>query len=164
MSSETESASRRLNVAAALSGVLFGAGLVVSGMTLPTKVVGFLDAFGGAWDPSLALVMVGAIGVHAVVHRVFSGRPSPLWATRWSLPTRRDLDARLLLGAALFGLGWGIGGYCPGPGLVSLAGGALSSAVFVGTMLLGMWGTALVEDRTARRAAASLDAGAAPRV
>jgi uncharacterized membrane protein YedE/YeeE len=163
VSAVAASSNGRQHVAALVSGLLFGAKLVVSGMTLPTKVIGFLDAFGGAWDPSLALVMVGAIAVHAVVHRVMHGRPSPLWAERWSLPTRRDVDARLVLGAALFGLGWGAGGFCPGPALVSLASGAVSSVVFVGTMLLAMWATAEAEERVARQAAARVEQGTTPR-
>lgn len=162
MSAVTTPSGGRQQVTALVSGLLFGAGLVVSGMTLPTKVIGFLDVFSGAWDPSLALVMVGAIAVHAVVHRVMHGRPSPLWAERWSLPTRRDLDARLVLGAALFGLGWGAGGFCPGPALVSVASGAVSSLVFVGTMLLAMWGTAQVEERAARRAVENVQQRAQP--
>src|SRR6185295_7370618 len=99
-------------------------GLAVSGMTRPSKVVGFLDVF-GAWDASLAFVMVGAIGVHAVLQRVIARRGSPLFEDRFHLPTRRDVDARLLAGAAVFGVGWGLGGFCPGPGLVAAASGAV---------------------------------------
>lgn len=137
--------SRKNELVSLATGTLFGAGLVVSGMTLPSKVIGFLDVLGGAWDPSLALVMGGAIAVHAVVYRLIQGRPSPLLAERWSLPTRKDIDSRLLFGAALFGIGWGIGGFCPGPGLVSLVSGSLSSIVFVAAMLLAMLGTAKLE-------------------
>lgn len=135
----------RVLLPALVSGVLFGAGLVVSGMTLPDKVVGFLDMFGGSWDPSLALVMAAAIAVHAAAYRWIKGRPSPLWAERWSLPTRRDIDGRLLLGAALFGAGWGLGGFCPGPGLLSLTGGGVSGIVFVLAMLGSMVGVGRVE-------------------
>lgn len=119
---------------ALVCGSLFGAGLVVSGMTQPAKVIGFLDVT-GAWDPSLAFVMAGAIAVYApVYHRVFRPRlqldmPSPL-------PTR--IDARLLLGAAIFGIGWGIGGFCPGPAITSLGAGAVPALVVVGAMLAGM--------------------------
>jgi hypothetical protein len=115
-------------------------------MTLPDKVIGFLDVFGGSWDPSLALVMVGAIVVHSIVYHRVKKRPSPLLASSWSLPSRRDIDGKLLLGAALFGLGWGLGGYCPGPGVVSLTGGAVSSIVFVSVMLGAMAITARVEE------------------
>lgn len=139
------STSSRQNAAALLAGVLFGVGLVLSGMTLPAKVISFLDFLGGAWDPSLALVMVSAIGIHTAVYHRIKGRASPLFAAKWSLPTRRDIDLRLVGGAALFGLGWGLGGYCPGPGVVSLVAGASSSIVFVGSMLIAMAITARVE-------------------
>ena len=127
--------------AALLAAVLFGVGLVLSGMTSPAKVLGFLDVF-GAWDPSLALVMVGAIGVHAVFYRFVRRRTAPLFATRFSVPERKDLDAPLVVGAALFGIGWGLSGICPGPGLVVLAGGVVDGAVpllaFFGALLAGM--------------------------
>lgn len=139
--------SRKGTLAALITGMVFGAGLVISGMTLPSKVIGFLDMFGGAWDPSLGLVMAGAIGVHALAYRLIRGRASPLWAERWSLPNRKDIDGRLLLGAALFGVGWGLGGFCPGPGIVSLVGGAVSSLVFVVSMLASMALTAKLEVR-----------------
>lgn len=142
---------RKREAAAVLSGLLFGAGLVVAGMTLPTKVIGFLDVFDGSWDPTLGLVMGGAIAVHSVVYRWVKGRRTPLLADGWSLPTRRDIDGRLLLGAALFGVGWGLGGFCPGPALVSLAGGALSSVVFVASMVLAMAATARLEAHLAAR-------------
>ena len=135
----------RRDAAALAAGALFGTGLVVSGMTLPDKVIGFLDPFGGRWDPSLALVMAGAIAVHTIVYHAVKRRPSPLLASSWSLPSRRDIDGKLLLGAALFGVGWGLGGYCPGPGVVSLVDGAASSIVFVGVMLAAMALTARVE-------------------
>lgn len=101
------------NVAAFGTGALFAVGLAVSGMTKPSKVIGFLD-IAGAWDASLAFVMVGAIAVHFVAHRVVMRRPSPLFDEEFHLPTRKDLDVRLILGAALFGVGWGLGGFCPG--------------------------------------------------
>lgn len=118
------------------SGVLFALGLGVSGMTKPAKVIGFLDPL-GAWDASLAFVMAGAIGVHLVAQRWITKRASPLFERRFHLPTRKDIDARLVLGAALFGLGWGLGGFCPGPGLVSAAGGGGSALVFVVGMTAG---------------------------
>lgn len=118
------------------AGVLFAVGLGISGMTKPSKVVGFLDPF-GAWDASLAFVMIGAIGVHLVAQRLITKRPSPLFDVRFHLPTRKDVDARLVLGAAIFGAGWGLGGFCPGPALVSAASGTLSALVFVGGMTVG---------------------------
>lgn len=125
------------SAAALLSGLLFGVGLGVSGMTLPSKVVGFLDVT-GAWDASLAFVMMGAIAVHALMYRLVRRRESPLFDGVFHVPTRRDLDGRLLLGAALFGVGWGLGGFCPGPALVSAASGAGTAILFVVTMLVGM--------------------------
>lgn len=129
------------------SGALFGAGLVVSGMTRPEKVLGFLDVF-GAWDASLLFVMLGAVAVHALAHRAIRGRPSPVLATTWSVPPRRSIDWKLLGGAALFGVGWGLGGYCPGPAVVSLGGGAASAFVFGVAMLAGMLATIGVERLT----------------
>lgn len=123
---------------ALLAGFIFGVGLIVSGMTQPAKVVGFLDILGG-WDPSLAFVMLGAIAVHFLAYRLVPRLPRPLWASRWTLPTRRDVDARLIVGAVLFGAGWGLGGYCPGPALTSVASGTMSALLFTGSMLLGMW-------------------------
>ena len=126
------------NLVALVSGLLFAMGLGVAGMTRPEKVVGFLDFF-GKWDPSLAMVMVGAIGVNAVAWQWARRRGRPVLAPTFQLPNRTDVDRRLLGGAALFGIGWGLGGYCPGPSLVSLATGTLPVAVFVATMLAGMW-------------------------
>lgn len=129
---------------ALLAGLLFGVGLVVGGMTVPANVIGFLDVTGD-WRPALMFVMVGAIAVHAIVYRWVKGRPSPLFAEKFALPTRRDLDARLLAGAAIFGVGWGLGGYCPGPGITALASGSAPAIVFVASMLGTMWLTAMVE-------------------
>jgi uncharacterized membrane protein YedE/YeeE len=130
--------------AALAAGLLFGAGLVIAGMTRPEKVIGFLDVFGD-WDPSLAFVMAGAIGVHAVVFRVIAKRPSPLFASGWSIPTRRDVDRRLVAGAFVFGIGWGLAGICPGPGVVSLATFAPSALVFLAAMVVAMAITDRVE-------------------
>ncbi|HTQ05514.1 MAG TPA: YeeE/YedE family protein [Polyangiaceae bacterium] len=116
------------------SGTLFGLGLLVSGMTRPAKVLAFLDPF-GAWDPSLAFVMAGAVGVYALAVR--SQPRAPLAAPLFSLAPAPRIDRRLLLGAATFGVGWGLAGYCPGPSLVSLATGGAGVFVFVAGMLLG---------------------------
>ncbi len=118
-------------------GLLFAAGLGISGMTSPEKVVSFLDVSGN-WDPSLALVMVGAIGVHLAMYRWIVNRPSPLMALHFGIPTRQDITPRLLLGAVMFGLGWGLGGYCPGPGLVGAGAGAGDALLFSGAMMVGM--------------------------
>lgn len=128
----------RAGLASALgAGALFGVGLAIAGMTKPAKVVGFLDLF-GAWDASLAFVMIGAIAVHLVAHRLITRRRSPLFDTRFHLPTRKEIDARLVLGAAIFGVGWALAGFCPGPGLVSAASGATGAIVFIVGMTIGM--------------------------
>jgi len=127
----------RANLAALLSGLLFGVGLGVSGMTRPEKVAGFLDVT-GRWDASLAFVMAGAIAVHTLLYRLVRRRPSPIFDEKFHVPTRRDLDGKLLFGAALFGVGWGLGGFCPGPALVSAAAGQGSALLFVAAMLAGM--------------------------
>lgn len=121
-----------------VSGLLFAIGLGISGMTRPVKVIGFLDFF-GAWDASLALVMVGAIAVYFVAYRISTGMRAPLFASKFGLPTLSDLDLKLILGAAIFGVGWGLGGFCPGPALTSLASGAAPILVFVVAMVLGMY-------------------------
>ncbi|MBX3228086.1 MAG: YeeE/YedE family protein [Labilithrix sp.] len=120
-----------------LTGGLFGVGLVVSGMTKPAKVLGFLDV-AGAWDASLALVMVGAIGVHAAAYQWLRRRGAPLFAPRFDLPSRTGLDAPLLAGAAIFGVGWGLGGFCPGPALTSAAAHAPGAVAFVAAMSAGI--------------------------
>lgn len=123
---------------AALAGGLFGAGLLLSGMTRPARVVGFLDVLGD-WDPSLAFVMVGAVAIYGLTYRKLRTRSHPWFDVRFHLPTRRDLDPQLIAGAAIFGVGWGLAGICPGPGLVAAASGAASTIGFVAAMLLGMY-------------------------
>lgn len=132
------SAGAKLVMVAGVVGVLFGVGLVLSGMTQAEKVISFLDVSSGAWDPSLIFVMIGAIGVHAALFRLIVRRPSPLFDASFHLPTRTDIDRRLIVGAALFGIGWGLGGICPGPGLVAAASFGSSMLLFVGGMLAGM--------------------------
>jgi uncharacterized membrane protein YedE/YeeE len=132
-----------------LCGVVFALGLGVSGMTRPEKVLAFLDV-GGRWDPSLALVMVGAIAVHATLRRAIVRRPAPLLAPAFALPARRDIDAALLVGAAIFGVGWGLAGLCPGPALTVLASGRLAAVVFVLAMLAGMRAARPLADALAR--------------
>ena len=118
-------------------GLLFGWGLLISGMTDPAKVIGFLD-LAGSWDPSLALVMGGAIAVGFFAFGAAKKRTSNFLGGALHLPTSRDLDKRLLLGALLFGAGWGLAGFCPGPGIVSRAAGQPKAMVFVVAMLAGM--------------------------
>jgi uncharacterized protein len=118
------------------SGALFAVGLAVSGMTVPANIVGFLDL--ARWQPALIFVMVGAIAVYAVAFRLIVRRPAPLFGPRFELPTRRDLSADLVLGAAAFGIGWGLAGYCGGPAIASLATGHVDVLVFVAAMVAGM--------------------------
>lgn len=119
-------------------GLLFAVGLGMSGMVKPEVVLAFLDIF-GAWDPSLAFVMAGAVLVHIPLHRWTMRQDGPVWGDGFRLPERTRLDGKLVLGAVLFGAGWGIAGICPGPALVDLAAGVTGLPVFVGAMLLGMF-------------------------
>lgn len=124
-----------------LVGFVFSVGLALSGMTLPQKVIGFLD-FTGDWDPSLAFVMGGAVLVYGVVFRYVLQMKQPVYAAKFSIPTRRDINWRLLAGAAIFGIGWGLGGFCPGPALASAAAGVagvLDIFAFVISMVAGMF-------------------------
>ena len=122
---------------AVLSGLLFGIGLLASGMTDPAKVKGFLDLF-GLWDPSLALVMGGAIAVGLIGFTLASRRTNSWSGKPIDLPKSTVVDWRLVLGGILFGVGWGIAGYCPGPGIVAASAGSLAAGVFVVAMLAGM--------------------------
>jgi hypothetical protein len=119
------------------AGLLFGIGLIFSGMANPEKVQNFLDVF-GTWDPSLAFVMGGAILVTAPGFWFVRKRTTPFFHTTFHLPTRKDIDARLVTGAAVFGVGWGLGGLCPGPAMTSLPFAAPGVLVFVAAMLAGM--------------------------
>ena len=127
-------------------GLIFGAGLLISGMTEPEKVLGFLDIF-GAWDATLAFVMAGAVAVASAGFALARRRGAPLFAPGYLWPTRRDIDAPLVAGAILFGVGWGLVGICPGPALVNLAGLSLPIVVFVGAMVIGMLGYELLPVR-----------------
>lgn len=122
---------------ALLSGILFGAGLAISGMMDPTRVRGFLDLFGN-WDPTLGFVMGGALCVMAPAWVIQRRMTRPLAETKFELPGTTIIDARLLSGSALFGVGWGLGGLCPGPGIASLAINPLPAATFVAAMVAGM--------------------------
>ena len=119
------------------AGLVFGIGLVISGMFNPAKVLNFLD-IAGTWDPSLIFVMGGALVVTFIGYRVVLSRPGPMFDTRFFVPDRSDIDARLLTGAALFGVGWGIGGYCPGPAVTSSTLGGSPTLVFLICMIGGM--------------------------
>lgn len=132
-------------VTALLAGLVFGIGLLLSGMTNPAKIQNFLDIF-GQWDPSLLLVMGGAIAITAPGFYLLRKRSSPAFATRFHWPSRTDLDGKLIGGAALFGIGWGLGGFCPGPALAALPlalDGVTGAIWFVPAMLIGLMGSKL---------------------
>ena len=128
----------RTTLTALLSGLVFGLGLVISGMSNPAKIQNFLD-IAGTWDPSLAFVMGGAVFVTSIGYRLILKQPAPKFAAAFALPTRRDIDTPLIAGAALFGLGWGLGGFCPGPAFTALPLGDSGTLAFVPAMLAGMW-------------------------
>ena len=138
------------------AGLVFAVGLVLGGMTQPGKVIGFLDVSGGAWDPSLALVMGGALAVYGIAFRLITKRTAPVLTPRFLVPTRRDLTPRLFAGAALFGTGWAIAGFCPGPALVSVAAGMTEALIFLPGMVAGMLLFGVWDQRAARRPASSV--------
>ncbi|MBY0384092.1 YeeE/YedE family protein [bacterium] len=119
-------------------GVLFAIGLGLSGMTQPQKVIGFLDLFGD-WDPSLLFVMGGAVGVHFFAYRWSLQRTSPLFSLHWHIPNKKEITPSLIFGSLLFGVGWGIAGYCPGPSLTSLVTLSWQPILFVASMISGMY-------------------------
>lgn len=119
-------------------GFIFAIGLGVSGMTQPQKVVGFLDLF-GSWDPSLVFVMMGAIAVHFVTYKYIRKLKKPILETKWLVPTKKDITPALVIGSTLFGIGWGLGGFCPGPAITSLASFEVRPAIFVVSMIVGMY-------------------------
>lgn len=133
-------------VFALVAGLVFGLGLIASGMTDPAKVKGFLDLF-GAWDPSLAFVMGGAIAVGVFAFRAARQRRLSFSGDPMEIPSSTVIDARLVGGGVLFGIGWGIAGFCPGPALVALGGGMVEAGAFVAAMLVGM----LLHDRLLAR-------------
>ena len=137
---------KRTDVVAFVAGLTFAIGLGISGMTQPAKVIAFLDV-AGSWDPSLAFVMLGAIGVHLVFARRVQSGGAPRFASAFLLPLTTEIDRRLMLGAALFGVGWGIAGFCPGPAIVSVVTLAPTAIAFVAAMLVGMAAYALVFER-----------------
>lgn len=130
-----------------LIGGLFGAGLAVSGMMNPAKVIGFLD-LAGNWDPTLAVVMASALVVSGFGFAVARSQENPLLSESFRIPLRADIDWRLTVGAALFGVGWGIAGFCPGPAIAALATGMWQVGIFFLTMVAGMWVFGRTLDRT----------------
>jgi len=138
------------------SGLLFAIGLVVSGMTQPKKVIGFLD-FTGAWDASLAFVMIGALAVHFAAYRIVSRFKAPVFAPVFELPTATKLDRRLVIGSGIFGVGWGLAGYCPGPVLASIGSATLAPV----TLLIGMLAGAFLFEWVVRSPDEGTSSGAA---
>lgn len=138
----------KARLAALASGIVFALGLGLSGMTQPAKILGFLDVM-GHWDPSLMFVMGGAVLFGLIAFPLILRRPHPLFDGSFHLPTRKTIDARLVVGSAVFGLGWGLSGYCPGPAVVSIVTGAPGALVFVASMLVGMAAFARVGSPTA---------------
>ncbi len=132
-------------------GLIFGLGLILGGMGDPAKIQNFLDLF-GTWDPSLAFVMGGAVVVTFIGYRLVWRRPAPLAGGKFQIPARTDIDGRIILGPAIFGIGWGLGGYCPGPALTALGLGAPGTLVFVPAMVAGMWLARSMAERTAKPA------------
>ena len=129
-------------------GLVFGLGLLLSGMSDPAKVLNFLDLRGiaaGNWDPSLAFVMAGAVAVAFAGFRLVLRRSRPLFGEKFHLPTGRELDFRILSGPAIFGIGWGLAGFCPGPALTALGFGSGAAFIFVAAMLGGMWLARFIE-------------------
>jgi uncharacterized membrane protein YedE/YeeE len=120
-----------------LGGTLFGLGLSVSGMVNPAKIIGFLD-FAGNWDPTLAFVFGGALLIAILAFRLIFKRQHPVLADEFELPTKKEMDGRLLAGVAIFGIGWGLSGFCPGPAVTALASGLLPVFAFVAAMMAGM--------------------------
>ena len=127
----------KLSISTFIAGLLFGAGLTISQMVNPSKVIAFLD-IGGNWDPSLAFVMGGALVVTFIGYKFVLKKPAPLFEEKFRLPTRTDIDGRLIAGAALFGIGWGLAGLCPGPALASLSFAGVNSVIFVAAMLVAI--------------------------
>jgi uncharacterized membrane protein YedE/YeeE len=128
----------KTHLIALLSGILFGAGLALSHMIDPNKVLNFLDVT-GHWDPSLLFVMIGAVSVAMIAFRFILKRPAPLWSTSFQLPQKKFLDLQLISGAAIFGIGWGMSGYCPGPSVTGLSLFSLESVIMVLAIYLGFF-------------------------
>jgi len=140
-----------------VAGLVFGLGLIIAGMANPAKILGFLD-LAGKWDPSLVLVMGGAIAVGLVAFALARRRTVSAIGLPMQLPSASTLDARLILGSLAFGIGWGLAGFCPGPAIVALGAGYAKAAVFVVAMLLGMGAFELMQRSLARRQTASVPA------
>jgi len=135
------------HIVALMTGVLFGLGLAVSQMINPEKVLGFLD-FAGDWDPSLALVMGGAVGVTLLSFRFVLRLAKPLFGAKFEIPLSQAVDRPLLIGASIFGIGWGIAGYCPGPAIASLTIGSIEPPIFIVAFIVGNFCSVLLDRAT----------------
>ncbi|KAE8437005.1 DUF6691 family protein [Vreelandella piezotolerans] len=131
-----------------IAGLIFGLGLTISGMTDPARVLGFLD-IAGAWDPTLMFVLGGAVVTNFIGYRLVLRRPHPFFGERFQLPTRQDLDIRLISGASLFGIGWGLSGYCPGPAFASIIGISAPLFAMLVTMVMGWFLARAIPTKTA---------------
>jgi uncharacterized membrane protein YedE/YeeE len=132
-------------------GLIFGLGLVISGMSDPAKVLNFLDLAGigsGTWDPSLAFVMAGAVAVTFVGYNRIQKQPRPVFGEKFHLPTKQELDLRIISGPAIFGVGWGLAGFCPGPAVTALGFGSTAAVIFVAAMAAGMMLARWLADRS----------------
>lgn len=138
------------SLASLVVGFVFAIGLGLSGMTQPQKVIGFLDLFGN-WDPSLIFVMAGSIIVHFVTYKLIRKKSSPLFSTHWHVPTKKEITPALILGSFIFGVGWALGGFCPGPVVVSLASFSKTPAIFVVSMVIGMYAFKLLDKKLKMR-------------
>jgi uncharacterized membrane protein YedE/YeeE len=140
-------------LSAFLVGLIFGVGIAISGMINPAKVLNFFD-IAGTWDPSLIFVMGGALITTFIGYRFVLRRPAPVIEAKFLLPTARDIDARLVGGSAVFGLGWGIAGFCPGAALPALGSGKWEVAAFIAALVAGIWVARMAQARSATRATA----------
>lgn len=151
---------RLTHVTAFAIGLLMAVGLAVGGMTQPAKIVGFLDLT-GAWDPALLFVMGGAVVTNFILFRLtLRGAHKPVFGRAFGIPTRRDLTPSLVGGSFVFGMGWGLGGFCPGPGISAVGGGSTDALIFVVSMLAGMYGHKVYDRHKVRRARRNPPAGA----
>ncbi len=138
------------NIVALIAGLLFGAGLIISQMIDPVRSLGFFDV-AGRWDPTLLFVLGGAVGVTLIAFRFVLRQPAPFFAPKFQLPTKTTIDRPLIVGSALFGVGWAIAGYCPGPGITALIFGSWNPVLFVGSMAVGSFLYSRVSNRVANQ-------------
>jgi len=127
----------KMTILSFISGLIFGVGLIIGGMTRPDRVLGFLNFF-GEWDPTLIFVMGGAVAVHMILFPLITSRSQPIFPDSWDIPQKEKITKSLIIGSFIFGIGWGLGGYCPGPGITALASFHMKPLIFVISMVVGM--------------------------